>query len=229
MIFDARFEIEHRTGQGGMGTVYRARDCRTGRPVAVKVLHAADAEQRARFSREARLLAELNHPGIVGYLAHGVSSEGHPYLVMEWLEGHDLAVHLQRHGRLKVETSLAIARRLAEVLRIAHAKRILHRDLKPSEGATDGTRTKHRSVPTAKCLQPDEETRGTMFGCGVLCRRGDHRDLKPASVLLIGGAVDRAGVLDVVIARPRGRWVGSRVILLWGSALGLAAPGLDAP
>lgn len=143
MIFDARFEIEHRTGQGGMGTVYRARDCRTGRHVAVKVLHAADAEQRARFSREARLLAELNHPGIVGYLAHGVSSEGHPYLVMEWLEGHDLAVHLQRHGRLKVETSLAIARRLAEVLRIAHARRILHRDLKPSNiflrgGAPEG-------------------------------------------------------------------------------------------
>lgn len=143
MIFDARFEIEHRTGQGGMGTVYRARDRRTGRPVAVKVLHDAEAEQRARFSREARLLAELNHPGIVGYLAHGVSSEGHPYLVMEWLEGHDLEVHLQRHGRLKVETSLAIARRLAEVLRIAHARRILHRDLKPSNiflrgGAPEG-------------------------------------------------------------------------------------------
>jgi tetratricopeptide (TPR) repeat protein len=132
-VYDGRFEIERRAGQGGMGAVYLARDRRTGKPVAVKVLHAAGAaEERARFSREARLLAELSHPAIVRYIAHGVSSEGEPYLVLEWLDGHDLATHLQRRGRLDVETSVAIARQLAEALRVAHARKILHRDLKPS-------------------------------------------------------------------------------------------------
>lgn len=132
VVCDERFEIERPVGAGGMGTIYRARDRRTGKPVAIKILHDIQAEDRARFSREARILAELRHPRIVRYIAQGSLADGQPYLVLEWLEGCDLGRYLQRHGRLSVDTAVSIARGLAEALRAMHAKGVLHRDIKPS-------------------------------------------------------------------------------------------------
>src|SRR5689334_6956087 len=77
-----RFEIERLAGQGGMGKVYRARDLETGATVAVKILGVAGEEGRLRFEREAQVLAELEHPGVVGYVAHGFLEDGTPYLAM---------------------------------------------------------------------------------------------------------------------------------------------------
>ena len=79
-----------------MSIVYRARDGETGTPCAVKVLARAEPRLLERFDREARLLAELRHPGIVRYVTHGVTPEGDRYLAMEWLEGEDLSERLSR-------------------------------------------------------------------------------------------------------------------------------------
>jgi serine/threonine protein kinase len=89
-VLEGRFELERRAGSGGMGEVFEARDRSSGEAVAVKVMLAADATDQRRFVREAQVLAALEHPGIVRYVAHGVAAAGRPYLAMEWLEGEDL-------------------------------------------------------------------------------------------------------------------------------------------
>jgi tetratricopeptide (TPR) repeat protein len=126
-----RFEIERVAGAGGMGLVYRARDRLTGQRVALKTLHSEDPETRERFLREARVLADLHHPGVVSYVAHGIAGGGDLYLAMEWLEGEDLARRLSREG-LTAGESLLLARRVAAALGAAHARGVVHRDVKPS-------------------------------------------------------------------------------------------------
>ncbi len=113
-----------------MGTVYRARDLETGQTVAVKILPGNLASEHQRFVHEAHTLVELSHPAIVGYVAHGVD-DGQRFLAMEWLEGEDLADRLARRG-LTVEESIALGRRAAAGLAAAHARGIVHRDVKPS-------------------------------------------------------------------------------------------------
>jgi len=128
----AHYEITAKIGEGGMGEVYRARDTKLDRDVAVKVLPAAfteDAERLARFEREAKLLAQLHHPNIASIF--GVEeSGGIRALVMELVEGPTLAERLDE-GPLPSDESLSLARQIAEALEEAHAKGIVHRDLKP--------------------------------------------------------------------------------------------------
>ena len=85
--FADRFVIERRVGAGGMGAVHLARDERSGALVALKTLTLSGDAARARFAREAQTLAALEHPNIVGYVAHGLPLEGTPWLAMEWLDG----------------------------------------------------------------------------------------------------------------------------------------------
>jgi hypothetical protein len=115
-----------------MGFVFLARDEHTGLPVALKLLHAPSSPEGARrFAREAQLLSSLRHPGIVSYVAHGLTEQGQPFLAMEWLEGEDLARRLA-HTPLSLSESLQLLSRAAEALAAAHAQGIVHRDLKPS-------------------------------------------------------------------------------------------------
>ncbi len=116
-----------------MGTVYRARDSFSGQQVALKLLHLASSstEARQRFTREATVLAELRHPGIVAYVAHGLADNGQPFLAMEWLEGEDLAQRLTRQP-LELAETLALIHHAARALAVAHQRGIIHRDLKPS-------------------------------------------------------------------------------------------------
>jgi hypothetical protein len=125
-VVSERFQIERMAGSGGMGAVYRAVDRQTQQPVAVKVLF--DGADKARFHREALLLAELSHPGIVSYVAHGHTDGGHPFLAMQWLPGHDLAERL-RHGGLNLKEALHLARRVAEALSVAHGRGVVHREI----------------------------------------------------------------------------------------------------
>src|SRR5271157_3603856 len=118
------YEIVAPLGAGGMGQVYRARDTKLNRDVAIKVLPAAlanDAQYMARLEREAQTLAALNHPNIA--TVYGVEQGA---LVMELVEGADL------HGPLPVEEAIPIARQIAEGLESAHERGIIHRDLKPA-------------------------------------------------------------------------------------------------
>ena len=120
-------------GAGGMGEVHRARDTRLDREVAIKVLpeaFARDPERMARFQREAKVLALLNHPNIAGI--HGFEEvEGQRFLVMELVEGATLADRL-RDGAMPIEDGLTINRQIAEALEAAHERGIIHRDLKPA-------------------------------------------------------------------------------------------------
>ena len=123
------YEILERIGVGGMGEVYRARDTRLQREVAIKVLpdaFARDPDRLARFTREARVLASLNHPNIAAI--YGVEDQA---LVMELVKGPTLSDRI-RQGALPVDEALGIARQIAEALEAAHEKGKVHRDLKPA-------------------------------------------------------------------------------------------------
>jgi serine/threonine protein kinase/Tol biopolymer transport system component len=126
------FEVTGRLGQGGMGEVWRARDTTLGRDVALKVLPAAFTEDRdrlARFEREARLLAQLNHPNVAQ--VYGLETSGETRaLVLELVEGPTLAERMEE-GPMPLDEVRAIARQVAEALEEAHEKGIVHRDLKP--------------------------------------------------------------------------------------------------
>src|SRR5690348_6272728 len=105
-----------------MGVIYRALDLASNLPAAVKLMNATDPASVERFAREARVLAELQHPGIVGYLAHGTGAKGALYLAMEWLEGETLEARLVKRG-LNVPESVAVVSRAAAALAAAHARR----------------------------------------------------------------------------------------------------------
>ena len=135
------FEITGLLGAGGMGEVYRARDTKLGREVAIKVLpedFAKDSERLARFEREARTLAALNHPNI-GSLYDFQEQDGVRFLVLELVGGDTLADRIAR-GPVAIKEALPIFIQIAEALDAAHANGIIHRDLKPAniKNAEDG-------------------------------------------------------------------------------------------
>jgi hypothetical protein len=125
-----RFEIERKAGAGAMGTIFRALDTETSRPVAVKLIRDVGEAERSRFKREGRALAGLRHPGIVRYVDHGETGEGEVYLAMEWLEGEDLRARIGRAG-LTVDETVTLGLRVAEALVALHAQGLVHRDVKP--------------------------------------------------------------------------------------------------
>jgi hypothetical protein len=120
---------------GGMGVVYRANDKQTGSRVGLKVMlggapSTSVGSGAERFAREARVLADLHHPGIVRYVAHGQLETGAQYLAMEWLEGIDLRAHLAK-TKMSVGDAISFGRATAEALAAAHARGVVHRDVNP--------------------------------------------------------------------------------------------------
>ena len=152
------YEISAPIGAGGMGEVYRARDTKLGREVAIKVLPeavVACGDRLARFEREARVLASLNHPN-VATLHSFEEAEGTRFLVMELVEGLDLADRL-RSGAIPVEEAIPIFVQIAEGLEAAHEKGILHRDLKPANiKLGDDGRVKILDFGLAKAMAPSD-------------------------------------------------------------------------
>ncbi|MDB4966514.1 MAG: protein kinase [Myxococcales bacterium] len=126
-----RFEIVSEAGSGGMGIVYRTIDRLSGRTVALKLLLGREGNVDERFVREGRLLAELSHPRIVRYVAHGLTAERQRYLALEWLDGVDLQRYLSEQSLTAAE-SVTVARGVAQALAYTHTRGMIHRDIKPS-------------------------------------------------------------------------------------------------
>jgi len=151
------YEILAAIGAGGMGEVYRARDAKLGRDVALKVLpdaFARDAERMARFQREAKVLASLNHPNIASI--YGLEDSGSTHaLVMELVEGPTLADRI-RTGPIPISEALPIAKQMCEALEYAHERGIVHRDLKPANvKVTDDDAVKVLDFGLAKAIEGD--------------------------------------------------------------------------
>jgi eukaryotic-like serine/threonine-protein kinase len=164
------YQILSRLGAGGMGEVYRANDLKLGREVAIKVLperFTADPGRLARFKREARLLAALNHPHIAAIYDLEEADES-LFLVLELVEGETLAQHIAR-GPLRIDECLAIALQIGEALEAAHAKGIVHRDLKPANVILQRAvrRELALSTDTASSVQPSDSVAVKVLDFGL--------------------------------------------------------------
>jgi len=166
-LLSHRYRLDAQVGTGGMSTVYRAFDTVLERQVAIKLMHreiAEDSDQLERFRREARAVAQLNHPHIVGVIDAGEEGEEGgfttPYIVFEYVEGETLKQRIRRNGRLPIAEAVAYSIEIARALGIAHERQIVHRDVKPQnvlideEGAAKVTdfgiaRTLHQEGLTA--------------------------------------------------------------------------------
>ena len=169
------YEIQSTVGAGGMGEVYRARDTRLGRDVAIKVLPAGitDPERLARFEQEARAAAALNHPNIlavfdIGHHPSADSGQAAPYIVMELLEGETLRERLEA-GPIPVRKAIDYAVQVAHGLAAAHDKGIVHRDVKPDNVfVTSDDRVKILDFGLAKLVQPVPALlSGSMMATGI--------------------------------------------------------------
>src|ERR687889_259037 len=138
-LIGERFRLEEKVGSGGMSSVYRAYDPTLERSVAIKMMHrdiSTDPAQLERFRREARAVAQLNHPHVVTVIDAG-EDEGAPYIVFEYVEGETLKDRIRRHGRLPVNEAVAYAIEIARALGAAHERGIVHRDVKPQNVLVD--------------------------------------------------------------------------------------------
>jgi tRNA A-37 threonylcarbamoyl transferase component Bud32 len=132
-VLSGRYRLEAKLGSGGMSTVYLARDQTLDRPVAVKVMHremSEQADQLERFRQEARSVAKFSHPNVVSVIDAGEDG-GHPYIVFEYIEGETLKQRISRNGALDAQEAIAYAIEIARGLSVAHARNMVHRDIKP--------------------------------------------------------------------------------------------------
>jgi serine/threonine-protein kinase len=138
-LLNERYRLDAQVGSGGMSTVYKAFDTVLERCVAIKLMHrplAQDSDQLERFRREARAVAQLNHPHIVGVIDAG-EDDGAPFIVFEYVEGETLKERIRRNGRLAIPEAVAYAIEIARALGAAHAQGIVHRDVKPQNVLVD--------------------------------------------------------------------------------------------
>ncbi len=166
-VVDKKYRLEQLLGRGGMGAVYRARDMRLDRHVAVKVVRAellSDLEARRRFRREAQIVARLQHPSIVAIFDYGTLPDGGAFLVMELVRGEDLRRVLMREGRLDTVRTARILTGVCGAIEAAHREGVLHRDLKPENILLPGdTDVKVLDFGVAKLIadeRPHDPARG---------------------------------------------------------------------
>ncbi|HSZ82410.1 MAG TPA: serine/threonine-protein kinase [Polyangia bacterium] len=208
-VLDGTYQIVRRLAQGGMGSVYVARHLRLGGELVVKTLdvdYAATEEGRARFRREAEILARLRHPNVVQVVDFNVSERGMPYLAMELLDGPDLRTALGRGRVFSPAETMTIVRQVASALSAAHACDIIHRDLKPENvvlcraagqmpvvkvidfgislwGARDGAKVEDVVFGTPEFMAP-EQAQGH---CDQIDARADQFSLAVLAYTLVTG------------------------------------------
>jgi eukaryotic-like serine/threonine-protein kinase len=167
-VLSGRYRLESKLGSGGMSTVYLARDITLERWVAVKVMHremSDQPDQIERFRREARAVAQLSHPNVVSVIDAGEDG-GHPYIVFEYVDGETLKQRIERVGPLPVDEATAYAIEIGRGLAAAHARRLVHRDVKPQNVLIDSEgRAKVTDFGIARSLEADGLTQtGRVLG-----------------------------------------------------------------
>lgn len=160
-VLSGRYKLEAKLGSGGMSTVYLARDTTLDRSVAVKVMHremSEQADQLERFRQEARAVAKISHPNVVAVIDAGEDG-GHPYIVFEYVEGETLKQRISRVGALDPQEALAYAIEIARGLTVAHARNMVHRDIKPQNVLIDSEgRAKLTDFGISRQLEQDGMT-----------------------------------------------------------------------
>jgi serine/threonine-protein kinase len=160
-VLSGRYKLEAKLGSGGMSTVYLARDTTLDRQVAVKVMHremSEQPEQLQRFRQEARAVAKLSHPNVVAVIDAGEDG-GHPYIIFEYVEGETLKQRINRVGALEAQEALAYAIEIARGLTVAHARHMVHRDIKPQNVLIDAEgRAKLTDFGISRQLEQDGMT-----------------------------------------------------------------------
>ena len=160
-VLSGRYRLEAKLGSGGMSTVYLANDGTLDRAVAVKVMHREMSEQPdqlERFRQEARAVAKLSHPNVVAVIDAGEDG-GHPYIVFEYVEGETLKQRIARLGALDTQEALAYAIEIARGLTVAHARNMVHRDIKPQNVLIDAEgRAKLTDFGISRQLEQDGMT-----------------------------------------------------------------------
>ncbi len=228
LVLDGNYQLVQRIGGGGMGVVYRARDLRLGRDVAIKILKPGDGTDdhlRRLFEREARTTAQLLHPNIVT-LHHVGEHGGHPYLVLELLGGETLAERILSRGPIPLPEALAIFDGVLAALAFAHERGVLHRDIKPSNvfvtldrrikvldfgvafslATHAGTVTRGAGTPgymaPEQSVGAAQDPRTDLWAATMLfveCVAGRHVDLREASQVVAGLALPPA--VQAILAR----------------------------
>jgi eukaryotic-like serine/threonine-protein kinase len=160
-VLSGRYKLEAKLGSGGMSTVYLANDGTLDRAVAVKVMHREMSEQPdqlERFRQEARAVAKISHPNVVAVIDAGEDS-GHPYIVFEYVEGETLKQRIARLGALDTQEAMAYAIEIARGLTVAHARNMVHRDIKPQNVLIDAEgRAKLTDFGISRQLEQDGMT-----------------------------------------------------------------------
>jgi eukaryotic-like serine/threonine-protein kinase len=160
-VLSGRYRLEAKLGSGGMSTVYLAQDQTLDRPVAVKVMHremSEQADQLERFRQEARAVAKLSHPNVVSVIDAGEDG-GYPYIVFEYVEGETLKQRIGREGALEPQEAIAYAIEIARGLSVAHARNMVHRDIKPQNILIDAEgRAKLTDFGISRQLEQDGMT-----------------------------------------------------------------------
>ena len=213
------YQLVRKIAEGGMGVVYEAIQTRLDRKVALKVLTeqlGGRSEFLQRFEREAKAAAALSHPSMVQVFDYG-EAEGRHYIIMEYIEGENLAAYVERQGKLSVEDALGVIEQAAQALKAASDKSIIHRDIKPSNLllTMDG-RVKVADLGLAKILSEESELTLSSVGIGSPhfiapeqaddSRRADHRaDIYSLGVTLLylltgKHAYDGASPISIVLA-----------------------------
>src|SRR4051795_4687751 len=160
-VLSGRYRLESKLGSGGMSTVYLARDQTLDRQVAVKVMHremSEQADQLERFRQEARSVAKFSHPNVVSVIDAGEDG-GHPYIVFEYIEGETLKQRIGRNGALDPQEAIAYAIEIGRGLSVAHARKMVHRDIKPQNILIDAEgRAKLTDFGISRQLEQDGMT-----------------------------------------------------------------------
>lgn len=174
-IIDDRFEITASVGDGGMGSVFRARQIGLNREVALKLLHSSligDADSRARFEREGKVLSAMSHPGLPVFYHFGLWNSVFPYIAMEFLEGVSLRSLIDERGKLPWSQVLEIGLQATAGMTASHAHGIIHRDLKPNNIMLVETSTTH---PQVKIVD---------FGLAGFCEKQHEQKLTNTGLLI---------------------------------------------